>query len=131
MVAIGEADVLQVVVLAAGAHAFLRRGGPRVVALLDAEEDVLEWFMPALVNSSVGSLAGTSDDERTILYPCCSKYRRNMERTSEPESLRTGIGNEEILTAVRPQHSAVSTQPNRFRSSIHGPDPIRHDLRSQ
>src|ERR1019366_10446926 len=41
VVAIGEADVLQVVVLAAGAHALLRRGGARVVALLDAEEDVL------------------------------------------------------------------------------------------
>src|SRR3546814_17812535 len=35
----GEADVLQVVVLAAGAHAFLRRGRPAVVAPLVAGED--------------------------------------------------------------------------------------------
>ncbi len=49
VVAIGEADVLQVVVLAAGAHALLRGGGARVVALLDAEEDVLE-----LVHAGVG-----------------------------------------------------------------------------
>ena len=49
VVAIGEADVLQIVVLAAGAHAFLRGGGARVVALLDAEEDVLE-----LVHAGVG-----------------------------------------------------------------------------
>src|SRR5882762_2755758 len=38
----GAADVLQVVVLAAGTDAFLRRGGARVVARLAAEEDVLE-----------------------------------------------------------------------------------------
>ncbi len=42
VVAGGVADVLQIVVLAAGAHAFLRRGGAHVVALLDAGEDVLE-----------------------------------------------------------------------------------------
>ena len=38
----GVADVLQVVVLAAGAHALLRRRGAQVVALLGAGEDVLE-----------------------------------------------------------------------------------------
>jgi hypothetical protein len=36
------ADVLEVVVLAAGAHAALRGGRARVVALLLAEEHVLE-----------------------------------------------------------------------------------------
>ena len=49
VVALGEADVFQVVVLAAGANAFLRRGGAFVIALLEAEEDVLE-----LVHSGVG-----------------------------------------------------------------------------
>ena len=38
----GIADIVEVVVLAAGAHAFLRRGGARIGALLDAGEDVLE-----------------------------------------------------------------------------------------
>ena len=38
----GVADILEVVVLAAGAHAFLRRGGARIGALLGAGEDVLE-----------------------------------------------------------------------------------------
>ncbi len=33
----------------------------------------LNWFMPALVNNSVGSFAGTSEEEWTILCPCCSK----------------------------------------------------------
>ena len=46
--AIGEADVLQIVVFAAGAHAFLRRGGARVVALLDAEKNVLELVHPGV-----------------------------------------------------------------------------------
>ena len=38
----GVADIVEVVVLAAGAHAFLRGGGARVGALLEAGEDVLE-----------------------------------------------------------------------------------------
>jgi hypothetical protein len=49
VVAAGAADVLEVVVLAAGADAFLRRGGAGVVALLLAKEDVLE-----LVHARVG-----------------------------------------------------------------------------
>ena len=49
VVARGVADVFQVVVLAAGAHAFLRRGGARVGTLVEAEEDVLE-----LVHARVG-----------------------------------------------------------------------------
>ena len=42
VVAGGVADVLEVVVLAAGAHAFLRGRGARVGPLLGAGEDVLE-----------------------------------------------------------------------------------------
>ena len=42
VVACGVADVLEVVVLAAGAYALLRRGGTRIGALLEAREDVLE-----------------------------------------------------------------------------------------
>ncbi len=38
----GVADIVEIVVLAAGAHDFLRRGGALVVALLDAGEQVLE-----------------------------------------------------------------------------------------
>ena len=49
VVAAGEADVFEVVVLAAGADALLRGGGAGVVALLGAEEDVLE-----LVHAGVG-----------------------------------------------------------------------------
>ena len=38
----GVADIVEIVVLAAGAHAFLRGDGARVGALLDAGEDILE-----------------------------------------------------------------------------------------
>ncbi len=47
--AVGEADVFEVVVLAAGADAFLRRRCACVVALFEAKENVLE-----LVHSGVG-----------------------------------------------------------------------------
>ena len=46
---IGEAHIFKIVVLAARAHAFLRSRRPRVVALFEAEENVLE-----LVHSGVG-----------------------------------------------------------------------------
>ena len=42
----GVADVLQVVVLAAGAHAFLRRCGARVRPLVETEEHILELVHP-------------------------------------------------------------------------------------
>ena len=42
VVARGVADIVEVVVLAAGAHAFLRGGGAAVGALFPAGEDVLE-----------------------------------------------------------------------------------------
>ena len=46
---VSEPDIFQVVVFSAGAHAFLAGGGAFVVALLEAEEDVLE-----LVHARVG-----------------------------------------------------------------------------
>ncbi len=49
VVAVGEADVFEVVVLASGADALLRGGGAGVVAVLKAEEDVFE-----LVHAGVG-----------------------------------------------------------------------------
>ena len=42
VMAAGVADIFEIVVLAAGAHALLGAGGAGVVALLEAEEDVLE-----------------------------------------------------------------------------------------
>jgi hypothetical protein len=48
VVAAGEADVFEVVMLASGAHALLRRDGAAVVALLGAEEDILELIHPGV-----------------------------------------------------------------------------------
>ena len=53
VVALGEADIFEVVVFAAGANAFLCCRGAVVVALFEAEEDVLE-----LVHASVGEEQG-------------------------------------------------------------------------
>src|SRR5450755_3659285 len=44
--------------------------------------------MPALVNSSVGSFCGTSDDEWTSLCPLEMKKSRNLRRTCDPVSIR-------------------------------------------
>src|SRR5271167_3045706 len=44
----------------------------------------LNWFMPALVKSSVGSFAGTSEELRTTLWPRSSKNFRNVLRTLSP-----------------------------------------------
>ena len=44
----GLADLVEIVVLAAGADAFLRRNGALIVALLVAEEDVLELVHPGV-----------------------------------------------------------------------------------
>src|SRR5690348_3958504 len=43
--------------------------------------------MPALVNSSVGSPCGTSEEEGTILWPRAWKYSRKRRRISEPVSI--------------------------------------------
>src|SRR6266699_2865475 len=44
----------------------------------------LNWFIPALVKSSVGSPWGTSDELRTRRCPLLSKKRRNASRISLP-----------------------------------------------
>src|SRR3978361_815036 len=42
----------------------------------------LNWFMPAFVNSSVGSSPGTTGDEATMVWPFDSKNFRKVERIS-------------------------------------------------
>ena len=44
----GIADVFEVVVLAPCSDAFLRRGGARVIALLHAQENILELIHPRI-----------------------------------------------------------------------------------
>jgi hypothetical protein len=61
VVAVGVPHLLEVVVLAAGAHALLRRGGAAVVAVLEAEEGALELHHPR-VREEEGGIVGR--DER-------------------------------------------------------------------
>ena len=59
----GIADIVQIVVLAAGANAFLRRGRTHIVAIRSTPVNkFLNWTIPELVNISVGSLRGTSGE---------------------------------------------------------------------
>src|SRR5690349_14143517 len=58
------------------------RGGSRVSTPVKTS---LNWFMPALANSSVGSLASTTGDERTIWWPRSAKKSRKPARISFPE----------------------------------------------
>jgi hypothetical protein len=61
VMALGEADIFEVVVFAAGAHAFLCCGGFVVVALLEAEENVFELIHPGVGEEEGGVAMG---DER-------------------------------------------------------------------
>ncbi len=56
MVTLGEADVFEVVVLAASAHALLRRRRPRVIPLFQPQEHVLELVHPG-VGEEQGSVS--------------------------------------------------------------------------
>ena len=65
VMAVGEADVFEVVVFSAGAHAFLAGGGGFVVALLEAEENVLELIHPGVGEKQRGIVGG---DERRAAH---------------------------------------------------------------
>jgi hypothetical protein len=83
------ADVVEVVVLAAGADALLAVGGPLELAEVGvwigvAEEDGLNWFMPALVKRRVGSSSGTTGEEGMWLWALdLQKKSTKVERTRE------------------------------------------------
>jgi hypothetical protein len=67
------ADVFEVIVLAAGPHAALRADRADVGRLSAPRKTSLNWFIPALVNSRVGSSAGTSELLGTRWWPWASK----------------------------------------------------------
>jgi hypothetical protein len=51
----------------------------------------LNWFIPALVNSSVGSFVGTSEELRTTRWPRSAKNFRNVLRISLPLGKMTPV----------------------------------------
>lgn len=73
VVAGGVADVFQVVVLAACAYTFCAVVARLYGRLSKPKNTSLNWFMPALVNSRVGSSCGTRLEERTTVWPLVSK----------------------------------------------------------
>src|SRR5690242_12502130 len=75
--AVGEPDIFEIVVLAAGAHAFLRGSGALVVALLESEEHVLE-----LVHSGIGKKQGRIADghERRAAHDAMAILREKLQK---------------------------------------------------
>ena len=82
VVAGGIADIVEVVVLAAGAHAFLRRRRPDVRALLDAGEHVLELHH-----------AGVGEHERRIVarHERTRRHDRMFVPAEELEEARSNV----------------------------------------
>ncbi len=76
VMAIGEADVFEVVVLAAGADAFLAGGGAVVVALLEAEENVLELVHPGVGEEQRGIVLR---DERGAAHDAVAALLKESE----------------------------------------------------
>ncbi|MGA2134382.1 MAG: hypothetical protein ABSH50_18985 [Bryobacteraceae bacterium] len=85
----GVADVFQVVMLAAGAHAFLRCRGAVIVAFFETEEGVLE-----LVHAGVGEQQ-------------CGIVRRDERRTAHHAVAARGEEVEEALPDVVTCHSFI------------------------
>src|SRR5450755_839695 len=74
----------------------------------------LNWFMPALVNSNVGSSRGTTLDDGTAVWPCfLQKKSMNCWRISVEVSMIVrivnglGMGNETNRQGIAKAHTAV------------------------
>jgi len=105
VMALGEADVFEVVVLAAGADSFLRSDSLVVVALFEAEEDVLE-----LVHAGVGKKEGgiAVRNERAAADAAMSLLLKKLEEgladlVSTPKfALGCGLRHSWVILSNRP-----------------------------
>src|SRR5207248_11019413 len=89
MVAVGEAHVLEIVVLAAGAHAFLRSGGAGVVALFETKKNVLELVHPRIGEQQRGIIRRNERRGMDLFMPVLDKVIQKFAAnfgTSEHES---------------------------------------------
>jgi hypothetical protein len=75
--AIGEADVFEVVVFSPGAHAFLAGGGALIVALLETEEDVLELIHPGVGEEQRGIIGG---DQRRAAHGAVAALLKKFQK---------------------------------------------------
>ena len=102
----GVAHVVEIVVLAAGAHAFLRRHGAVVIARLGAGEHVLELHH-----------AGVGEHERRVVA------RHQRARRDGLVAMRHEIVDERLSDVVRRCHpSRLSRCPVGAMSPLRGPD---------
>ena len=70
---IGESDIFQIVVLAAGAHALLRSGGARVVALLQPQKNVFKLVHPRVGEQQRGIVRRDQRRRMHLLVPLLHK----------------------------------------------------------
>ena len=111
----GVADIVEIVVLAAGAHAFLRGGGAlRKRRFSTPVKTFLNCTMPALVNIKVGSLRGTSGDDGTISWPFAVKKFRNVDLISLTPLILVQSQNHQGSAA-----KAASVPRTAFRQGAH------------
>src|SRR5579863_8740939 len=77
--------------------------------------------MPALVNSRVGSLRGTSGEDGTMVWPRSAKNSRNPERTSE----RLFMGS--FVTALKNlvTHGFLLASRSKNRGRKREPEPLK------
>src|ERR1700691_4201261 len=83
--------------------------------------------MPALVNSSVGSFAGTSDEEWTSRCLFWTKKSRNLRRISEPVSIEYLILNERHTFTTRDaeKHRGLKAKSTDWRIADKGIEACR------
>ena len=76
------ADIVEVVVLAAGAHAFLCRGGPHIGALLETGEDVLELHHAGGIGEHQRRIVARHKRRREGTISCPSRARIRRESST-------------------------------------------------
>src|SRR5262245_23577199 len=77
----------------------------------------LNWFMPALVNSSVGSSQGTTLDDGTAVWPCFwTKKSRNCWRMS----FALGMSGSQIKRTTEAQRTQRKDTPRGKREKEKG-----------
>ena len=122
VMAVGEADVFEVVVLASGADAFLRGSGAGVVAVLEAEEDVFELVHAGVGEEQRGVVGrderGGVDDFVALLLKEAQKHGANVG-TGRDFTGHKKLGGTVILTFGRAvgRRAKATTETQRRRGN--------------
>ena len=103
------AHIVQVVVLAAGANAFLRAGGAVVVARLDPGEQVLELHHAGIGEHQRGVVA--RDQRAAVHDPVAVPFE--IAKESRADVIQTGHGGPSSQKCLRPSRAADGLSPGR------------------